>query len=197
MVCPSGSVGLVRLRPGARRNAVRDAGIDALAGHSGSKPVLEIVEFRCEHPFFGPEPRGDLYQLGPFVARLGLCFHDEAALATLERIEREAEAFHAPVMPVMLRSALRQHEAVPGPELRGDLLVLSAVKPAEDGKGIVLRCYNPTARDVRGEWRSPKPARAASRCRLDETPLERQVPTRTSAIAFTAEARAVVTISVR
>ncbi len=144
-----------------------------------------------------PTPTPDAQCPGPFVARLGLCFHDEAALAGLEHIERSAEAFHAPVMPFMLRSALRPHEAVTGPELRGDPLVLSAVKPAEDGKGIVLRCHNPTASAVRGAWKPPRRARAAERCRFDETLMGRLAASDSGAITFTADARAVVTIRVR
>lgn len=144
-----------------------------------------------------PTPTPGAQCLGPFAARLGLCFHDEAALAGLDRIEAAAVAFHAPVMARMLRSALHVHQAVPGPQLLGEGLVFSAMKPADDGKGIVLRCYNPTRAAARGSWRMPWLVTRADRCRLDETPLERLPASDPGAIEFTADARAVVTIRVR
>jgi alpha-mannosidase len=144
-----------------------------------------------------PTPTPEAQCLGPFTARLGLCFHDEAALAQLDGIERAAEDFHAPVMARMLRSALRYPEEVTGPELVGGGLVFSAMKPAEDGKGIVLRCYNPAASAVRGAWCVGSGVWQAGLCRLDETPLEPLEANDRGTIQFTTDARAVVTISVR
>ncbi len=54
-------------------------------------------------------------------------------------------------------------------ELDGDA-ILSCLKQAEDGDGLILRAFNPGARPsglvVRGSWGR------LERCRLDETPLE-------------------------
>jgi alpha-mannosidase len=52
--------------------------------------------------------------------------------------------------------------------LEGDGLVLSAVKPAGDGSGIVLRCYNPEPVAIVGCWRFGAPRAAAVRVRADE-----------------------------
>ena len=74
---------------------------------------------------------------------------------------------------------------------------ISAMKPAEDGKGSVLRCYNPSASAVRGAWCVGSGVWQAGLCRLDETPLEPLEANDRGTIQFTTDARAVVTISVR
>jgi len=76
-------------------------------------------------------------------------------------------------------------------ELQGDGLVLSTLKPAESGEGIVLRCFNALESAVEGAILLGSPARSAARVRADEShpillPLEkggRRIP-------FRAEARA-------
>jgi hypothetical protein len=42
------------------------------------------------------------------------------------------------------------------------------VKPAADGSGIVLRCYNPEAVAIAGRWRFGEPRTTAVRVRADE-----------------------------
>jgi len=49
-------------------------------------------------------------------------------------------------------------------------LLLSALKPAEDGDGIVVRVLNPTAREQRAELALGLPVARASFVRLDESP---------------------------
>lgn len=63
-------------------------------------------------------------------------------------------------------------------EVQGDGLVLSTLKPAESGEGIVLRCFNALESAVEGTILLGSPARAAARVRADEShpiplPLER------------------------
>jgi alpha-mannosidase len=116
-----------------------------------------------------PTPEGQCR--GPFQARLAVLLHPPSALDDLGPIEAAAEAFLAPPWAVMRRALLSIPAAVPGPELRGDGLVLSAVKPAEQGARVVLRCYQSRAVEGRGACSVPWPVRAAVRCRLDETPL--------------------------
>jgi alpha-mannosidase len=50
-------------------------------------------------------------------------------------------------------------------------LVLSALKPAEDGGGIVVRCWNPTASAVSACLRLGFAVASASAVALDETPI--------------------------
>ncbi|HEU4647524.1 MAG TPA: glycoside hydrolase family 38 C-terminal domain-containing protein, partial [Gemmatimonadales bacterium] len=53
-------------------------------------------------------------------------------------------------------------------ELEGDGLVVSAVKPADVERGIVLRCVNVSDREVQGRWRFGRPRSRAWRVRADE-----------------------------
>jgi len=143
-----------------------------------------------------PTPTPDAQCLGPFRASLAVLPHAERHLDDLVDIERVAEAFHAPPLAAMRRSLLAVPQPFRGPELVGAGLVLSAMKPAERGRGVVLRCYNATERPVAGEWRIPWPLRAAELARLDETPTGALGVTPDGAIAFEAAPRAIVTVLV-
>jgi alpha-mannosidase len=100
-----------------------------------------------------------------------------------------------PLRPVWLRQATPL--ALPAGELalEGPGLVVSAIKPAEDGEGVILRCYNATADPVHGRWHLPFIASTALRVRADErepepVPLEDGGRT----VGFTAGPRAIVTL---
>jgi alpha-mannosidase len=81
-------------------------------------------------------------------------------------------------------------------ELSGNGLVLSAVKPSEDGDGIVLRCWNASEADVHGAWHIvPLPARAIQ-SRADEGDGDELTIAPDGRVSFTAEPRAMVTIRV-
>jgi alpha-mannosidase len=141
-----------------------------------------------------PTPEGQCR--GPFRARLAVVLCDPAALDDATPIESAAEAFLAPPWALMRRWLLRVPPPVAGPALHGHGLVVSAVKPAESGDGVVLRCYNATAGAVEGVWHVPWPLRDAVRCRLDESALE-PLSAERGVVRFTAAPRAVVTIRVR
>ncbi len=81
-------------------------------------------------------------------------------------------------------------------ELAGDGLILSAVKPAEDGRGIVLRCWNAQDRPVEGSWTVVPAPSHAWRIRADEEPGEPLVIGRAGEIRFSAGAREIVTIRI-
>jgi len=144
-----------------------------------------------------PTPTPDAQCLGPFRARLGVFPCAEGDLDDGERIERTAERFHARPLALMRRSLLAIPERVAGPTLVGEGLVFSAMKPAEVGQGVVLRCYNALARAVRGEWRVPWPLASAELARLDETPLAPLEVLRDGVIGFAAPPRAVMTVLLR
>jgi mannosylglycerate hydrolase len=55
--------------------------------------------------------------------------------------------------------------------LEGDGLVFSGLKPAEQGSGMVLRCYNATGKPTVGTWHFGAPVRGAQRARADEHSL--------------------------
>ena len=52
--------------------------------------------------------------------------------------------------------------------LEGTGLVFSALKPAQVGSPMVLRCYNTTGRKVSGAWRFGRGVKTAHRVRADE-----------------------------
>jgi len=144
-----------------------------------------------------PTPTPEAQCPGPFRARLGVCPHGARALETLAEIERAAERFHAPPVAAMRRALLEVPAPVRGPELVGEGLVFSAMKPAEAGRGVVLRCYNALPRATAGEWRVPWRVATAHVARLDEAPQGPAELVGEGRIRFHAAARAAVTILVR
>ena len=144
-----------------------------------------------------PTPTPEAQCLGPFQARLGVFPVEEPELDAPERIERMAERFHARPLALMRRSLLAIPGPVAGPSLVGNGLVFSAMKPAESGKGTVLRCYNALPARAGGEWRVPWPVASAELVRLDETPLAPLEVSREGVIRFDAPPRAVVTVLLR
>jgi alpha-mannosidase len=55
--------------------------------------------------------------------------------------------------------------------LEGEGLVFSGLKPAEQGSGMVLRCYNATRKPTVGTWHFSAPVSSAQRARADEHSL--------------------------
>ena len=86
-----------------------------------------------------------------------------------------AQAFRAPPIGVQLDS--EEKGSLPSElgflSLRPEGLVLSAFKVAEDGRGIVVRVYNPTSRTISGQISFWRPPLEAEWTRLDESPLEK------------------------
>jgi len=79
--------------------------------------------------------------------------------------------------------------------LDGRGLVLSAVKPAQAGSGMILRCYNARRERVVGAWRLPDGIRTAHRVRADEREAEPLVVEgRGHTVRFLAEPHEIVTI---
>jgi mannosylglycerate hydrolase len=100
-----------------------------------------------------------------------------------------------PLRPVWLRQATPL--ALPAGELvlEGAGLVVSAIKPAEDGAGVILRCYNGTADPVPGRWHLPFIASTALRVRADERePEPMALEDGGRAVGFIAGPRAIVTL---
>jgi len=144
-----------------------------------------------------PTPTPEAQCLGPFAARLAVRPHSAGYLARRTEIERAAEAFHAPPLAAMRRSLLALPPRVQGPSLEGEGLVFSALKPANEGPGVVLRCYNALDHRVAGAWRVPWPVREARLARLDEAPLAPLDVGPGGEVRFEAAPRAVVTILLR
>ena len=106
-----------------------------------------------------------------------------------------------PLRPLWLRMAALDpaaRDAMASAELEGAGLVLSAVKPAEQGSGIVLRCYNVLERPATGLWRMNWALQQAWRVRADECePEELALAGDRRTVRFTAPAHGIVTIVVR
>jgi mannosylglycerate hydrolase len=81
------------------------------------------------------------------------------------------EDLFLPVQGIWLRQATALSLAPIDLRLEGYGLVFSAMKPAEKGDGMVLRCYNATARPTAGLWHFSMPVASAQRARADERPL--------------------------
>jgi len=100
-----------------------------------------------------------------------------------------------PVRGFWLRDAVALEPAATGVELEGAGLVLSAVKPAQAGSPLVLRCYNATGHKTAGVWRFPESVHSAHRVRADERESAPIVlEGRGSAVRFFAEPYEVVTM---
>jgi len=81
--------------------------------------------------------------------------------------------------------------------LEGSGLVLSAVKPAQQGSPLVLRCYNATDRKAAGAWRFGEGVKSAHRVRADERESVALVlEGRGKTVRFVAEPYEIVTILV-
>jgi alpha-mannosidase len=139
-------------------------------------------------------------EIGPFRVDFGVAFRgigEEQAPKEWDAIECLAEEFHAPAAGFMLRYGIDVPESIGGPELRGVGLAFKALKDAETGDAVVVRCVNLTTRAVKGVWRWPVPIGRAAQARLDETVIaELPVAHDRREIPFVAGPREVVTILV-
>jgi alpha-mannosidase len=102
-----------------------------------------------------------------------------------------------PLRGFWLRDAAALTVATVDITLEGSGLVLSAVKPAQQGSPLVLRCYNATSRRAAGAWRFGDGVKSAHRVRADERDSVALVlEGRGKLVRFTAEPHEVVTILV-
>jgi alpha-mannosidase len=95
--------------------------------------------------------------------------HEEATSGTV--LAQLWEDLFLPIQPVWLREA--SPLALPTTDIRleGEGLVFSAVKPAEQGRGMVLRCYNARPSPAAGAWHLSASIAGAQRARADEQVL--------------------------
>ena len=104
--------------------------------------------------------------LGPERLQLGVTLASPdpspAALA------RAWEDLFLPPRALWIRQSLGLEPSRGGIQLHGDGLVFSALKPSSDGRGVVMRCYNPGDQPARGEIAFDAPVRAAIRVSADE-----------------------------
>ena len=102
-----------------------------------------------------------------------------------------------PLRGFWLRDAVDVAVAPVDVALEGSGLVLSAVKPAQQGSPLVLRCYNATGRPAAGAWRFGDGVKSAHRVRADERESTALVlEGRGKVVRFTAQPHELVTILV-
>jgi mannosylglycerate hydrolase len=141
-----------------------------------------------------PTPTPGAQCLGRFRAELAVA---HLGRDDVVRAEELAEEFQVPLAGVMYRAGIDLPVSVVGPALEGGGLAFRALKPREEGSGVVVRCVNVTSRPRRGVLRWPSLVLHAFRARLDETLLE-EVPVAADrrTIRFVAEPRGIVTLIV-
>jgi alpha-mannosidase len=129
----------------------------------------------------------------------------ELAIAPVSQAELERgdalpslwEDAFLPLRGFWLRDAVELAPTAVDVALEGSGLVLSAVKPAQQGSPLVLRCYNATGRKAAGAWRFGESVKSAHRVRADERESVALVlEGRGKTVRFVAEPHEVVTILV-
>jgi len=129
----------------------------------------------------------------------------ELAVAPISQAEVERgdaipslwEDVFLPVRGFWLRDAVALEPAPVDVVLEGSGLVVSAVKPAQQGSPLVLRCYNATDRKAAGAWSFGDGVKSAHRVRADEREAVALVlEGRGKTVRFTAEPHEIVTILV-
>jgi alpha-mannosidase/mannosylglycerate hydrolase len=138
--------------------------------------------------------------LGAFRAEIALApvgVGERSPARDWDEVEVTADEFQAPLAGRMYRSGIDVPEVVEGPALSGTGLAFRALKPREEGEGIVLRCVNLTRRARQGAWTFPYPVTRAFRARLDEN-VEAELPLSADrrTVVFRAGRREIVTIVV-
>ncbi len=116
-----------------------------------------------------PTPTPGAQEQGRHRIELALLPIDESLTKAPASLAQAWEDVFLPPIPLWLRDGLTTRDRTPSIELRGDGLVLEAMKPAESGEGIVLRAVNLAVESVQGSWRFEVPIRRAERIRADET----------------------------
>ena len=102
-----------------------------------------------------------------------------------------------PLHGLWLRDAATLKPAPVNIALEGSGLVFSALKPAQIGSPMVLRCYNATSRKAAGAWRFGNGVKTAHRVRADEREAVALVlEQRGNIVRFVAEPHEIVSILV-
>ena len=118
-------------------------------------------------------------------------------LMETERMEERWEDAFLPVRGRWLRDAAGLAIRAGSVELEGAGLVASALKPATDGDGAILRCWNARDTAASGRWRITPPPARAERTRSDERPGEAASPDVDGTIAFRAAPGEIVSFRIR
>lgn len=151
---------------------ISGGGLHEYAVLNGAGSPLALTLFRAFRKTVGKpaEPDGQLqgplefsYALYPFAGKVNPAemLRLAAELRVLPRVHAVRD--DAPAY----RSFLR---------LECDVAVVTAIKPAEDGTGAVIRFWNPGGDTITDGFKLDRPFRAVWLCRMDETPVRSLQP---------------------
>lgn len=112
------------------------------------------------------------------------------------RLQQSWENLFLPLKAMWSRDWNGRASPSPGIELEGEGLVLSAVKPAEPGNGMMIRCYNLTSLPTDGRMTFGFPIRRARQVRADETTVTELSVENQNAVRFTVPARGIFSVVV-
>jgi mannosylglycerate hydrolase len=137
-------------------------------------------------------------ELGPHTIEVGLVPLGRDAAHVAEVMECHWEDTFLPLQPTFLRQFTTRDDErrLPSIALHGDGLVFSSCKPAETGRGIVLRCYNSRPDATMGSWNTAFPISRARLARADEHELEAVAVIDQRRIEFNVAARGISTITI-
>jgi len=131
---------------------------------------------------------------GSHTFRYGFLPLSEQELEEGSLVTEEADRFHLPLYPLRRKTEAALPFSSWMLALEPGSLTLSAVKVAEDAKGIVLRVYNTTRSARMATLRSARPVLHAWHARLDETVLGEIPVQEGNRVEFNVGAAEVVTL---
>jgi len=141
-------------------------------------PEMELTQNPGKHKF--------VYRILPHSGK----WDDARAFAEAERLNLPVEVAQTCARPGHLPQELSFLSLGPID------LVMSGMKPAEDGDGLVVRCYNPTDIERTGVLKAWKPIARAEILSLDEERVEQELAPNDSSVEFQAAKRRIITLRV-
>jgi alpha-mannosidase len=143
-----------------------------------------------------PTTTPDAQEPGSHVVELAMVPVTDAELNRPDVIERWWEDAFLPPQATFVPDFTGTPTTIltPGLTLEGDGLVFSAIKPAERGHGIVVRCYNCEPAPVSGRWITGSPISAAMLMRADESTVRELNVIDRRVVEFVAPVRGIITI---
>lgn len=91
-------------------------------------------------------------------------------------VNHQAEIYHSPNFTVKRKQPLQNFSRFSMLNVEGDNIILSALKTSEDGKGIILRIYNPTDKDSTAKLRLNFSHKEFSLAKLSEEKIKSLEP---------------------
>jgi alpha-mannosidase len=195
LACCGPAGGLAVLAPGFFEYELTDSG-DLLVTLLRAVGQLSREDLATRPGHAGwPEPTPLAQSHGPDRLQLAVCAVSPEDLGKGTVLPELWEDVFLPPRGIWLRQATALRTPPVDVRLEGAGLVFSALKPAEDGDEIVLRCYNATDNPTSGAWRFSTPITGAARTRADERdPQALAAEDNHRVVRFTARPREIITI---